>query len=289
MYIDFEYDGLKLSDMGYMLCKFDSGGLETVSNGAHITFNTVPIQNGAKYVLASTQYDTCLEATFQICKNTCDNDEMELTVREVRELSSWLSRNKYLKFKLLDDEYINLYFEASFNVNLVKFGGDIIGLELQMTTNRPFALMEPRTIMLSTTKMNETKIIYDVSDKEGYIYPYMEIKMKNPNDVGVNWTEPKEPFTFTIINNAEKISANGDGRITQIGNCLYNEKITLDYPTISSSERRHENILENGLPNDFNWVFFRISNTYRNPKNEIVISHPCDIKIVYSPIAMIGI
>ena len=289
MYIDFEYDGMKLSDMGYMLCQFDSGGLETVSNGAQITFNTVPIQNGALYVLGSTQYDTCLEATFQICKNTClHSDDMELTVREVRELSSWLSRNKYLKFKLFDDDdgYMNLYFEASFNINLVKFGGNIIGLELQMTTNRPFALMESRTIKLSTTEMNETKIIYDVSDKEGYIYPYMEIKIKNPNDVGVNWTEP---FTFTIINNAEKISANGKGRITEIKNCHFGEVITLDYPVISSSLREHENILENGLPNDFNWVFFRISNTYRNPANEIVISHPCDIKIVYSPIAMVGI
>ena len=276
MYIDFEYDGLKLSDMGYMLCKFDSSGLETVSNGAQITFNTVPIQNGAKYVLASTQYDTCLEATFQICKNTCTNDEMELSVREVRELSSWLSRNKYLKFKLLDDEYMNLYFEASFNVNLVKFGGDIIGLELHMTTNRPFALMEPRTIMLSTTKTNETKTIYDVSDKEGYIYPYMEITVKQECDL-------------EITNNAEKISANGSGRITQIKNCKAGEVITMDYPIISSDYRGHENILENGLPNDFNWVFFRISNTYRNPKNEIIISHPCEIKLVYSPIAMIGI
>ena len=285
MYIDFEYDGLKLSDMGYMLCKFDSGGLETVSNGAQITFNTVPIQNGAKYVLANTQYDTCLEATFQICKNACGSEnDMELTVKEVRELSSWLSRNKYLKFKLLDDEYMNLYFESSFNVSLIKFGGSIIGLELHMTTNRPFALMEPRTIMLSTTEMDETKVIYDISDKEGYIYPYMEITMKKASGDGENGSRP-----FTITNNAEKISANGAGRITQIKNCEKGEVITLDYPTISSTHRQHENILENGLPNDFNWVFFRISNTYRNPENEIVISHPCDIKIVYSPIAMIGI
>lgn len=285
MYIDFEYDGIKLSDMGYILCQFDSGGLETVSNGAQITFNTVPIQNGALYVLGSTQYDTCLETTFQICKNTClHRNDMELTVREVRELSSWLSRNKYLKFKLFDkdDEYMNLYFEASFNINLIKFGGNIIGLELHMVTNRPFALMNSRTIMLSVESNNEKKVFYDVSDKEGYIYPYMEITMDDKKN-------GEEPFTFTIINNAEKISANEEGRITQIHNCLPGEKIIFDYPTISSSERRHENILENGLPNDFNWVFFRIFNSFRNSKNEIVVSHPCKIKIVYSPIAMIGI
>ena len=91
MYIDFEYDGLKLSDMGYIICQFDSNGLETVSNGAQITFNTVPVQNGALYVLASTQYDTCLEATFQICKNPCKHiDDMSLNINEIRSLSSWL-------------------------------------------------------------------------------------------------------------------------------------------------------------------------------------------------------
>ena len=39
---NFEYDGLKLSDFGMMICAFDSsGGIETVSSGADITFNTV--------------------------------------------------------------------------------------------------------------------------------------------------------------------------------------------------------------------------------------------------------
>ena len=275
MYIDFEYDGLKLSDMGYMLCKFDSGGLETVSNGAQITFNTVPIQNGSKYVLASTQYDTCLEATFQICKNPCKSIyDMELTVRDIRELSSWLSRNKYLKFKLLDDEYMNLYFEASFNISQIKLGGDTIGLELQMTTNRPFALMEPRTIKLSTIAENETRIINDVSDKEGFIYPYMEIKINEKTGDGI---------TFSIRNNAE-LSADGNGRLTEVSNCSGGEVITLDYPIISSNLDSHDT-----LANDFNWSFFRISNSFRNPKNELVISHPCEIKIVYSPIAMVGI
>ena len=274
MYIDFEYDGLKLSDMGYMLCQFDSGGLETVSNGAQITFNTVPVQNGTKYVLASTQYDTCLEATFQICKNVCKySNEMELTVRDIRELSSWLNRNKYLKFKLLDDDYVNLYFEASFNVSQIRYGGKIIGLELHLTTNRPFALMEPRTIKITTTKENESKIINDVSDKEGYIYPYSEIKI---NQSG-------EGISFSIKNNAE-IAENGEGRLTKIDNCSNGEIIYFDYPLISSSYDSHKT-----LADDFNWNFFRISNTFRNPENEIIISHPCEIKIVYSPIAMIGI
>ena len=43
---DFFYDGLKLSDFGFMLCKFDDGGVDTVSNGSEISFNTIPTMRG---------------------------------------------------------------------------------------------------------------------------------------------------------------------------------------------------------------------------------------------------
>ena len=45
---DFEYDGLNLSDFGFMICSFDSKGVETISNGSTITFNTVSMFNGNK-------------------------------------------------------------------------------------------------------------------------------------------------------------------------------------------------------------------------------------------------
>ena len=46
---DFEYDGLCLSDMGYIICQFDAESSQTVSNGSQITFNTTSTLNGSKY------------------------------------------------------------------------------------------------------------------------------------------------------------------------------------------------------------------------------------------------
>ena len=40
---DLSYDGILLSDMGYVICDFDSQGLRTVSNGSKITINTTPM------------------------------------------------------------------------------------------------------------------------------------------------------------------------------------------------------------------------------------------------------
>ena len=99
---DFEYDGVNLSDFGMMICNFGSNGLNTVSNGAQITFNTVQTLDGSKHELTSAQYEDCLETTIQICKNYCNSGDIkEITPTEFRRLTKWLSRKKFLKLKIL--------------------------------------------------------------------------------------------------------------------------------------------------------------------------------------------
>ena len=148
---DFEYDGINLSDKGFIICNFGSKGLETVSNGSIITFNTVPTLGGSKHNLTSTAYEDCLEATIQICKNSCTGDVMEISSSELRELMKWINRKKFLKFKILDEDYIDVYFEASFNINRIELDGRLYGLELEVVTNRPFSLKEPRVINIEHT------------------------------------------------------------------------------------------------------------------------------------------
>ena len=266
--IDFEYNGLTLSDMGYIICKFGSDGLETINNGSQITFNTISTLHGAKHELASVEYGDCLESTFQICKNPCNGD-IEMTVNEVRELSRWLNRKEFLKFKLLDNEYLNLYFEASFNISRIESNGKIVGLELNMITNRPFALQEPKTIVLESLVENDVKVINDTSDAVGYIYPHMKITVNQDGDLNI-W-------------NSAEVDDDGEERLTQIKGCKVGETITLDYPIIQSTLSSHK------IQNDFNWNFFRIANTFRNKKNELTISIPCTIELSYSPIVKISI
>ena len=261
---DFEYDGLTLSDIGFVVCKFGSDGLQTVTNGSQITFNTVSTLNGSKEELLSTEYDDCLEATFQICKNPCVYNDLEISIEELRRLMSWLNRKEFHKFKLLDIGYLNLYFEASFNINKIEQDGRIYGLELELKTNRPYALHEPKTFIIKNLESYGHKSITDISDEEGFIYPHMEIEV-NQNG------------TLSIANALES------DRIMIIKNCVAGEIITLDYPVIKSS------VASRKVQNDFNWVFFRIANTFRTGKNDLTISLPCTIKIVYSPIIKLAI
>ena len=85
--MDFEYAGEKLSDYGFILCSFNSVGLETVSSGADITFNQVKGSASNYFNVTSATYEESYTSQpFQICKNPCKNVDMSITPMEVSAL-----------------------------------------------------------------------------------------------------------------------------------------------------------------------------------------------------------
>lgn len=259
---DFEYDGKNLSDMGYILCNFDSGGnIDTIINGSQIVFNTTAVQSGTRQELFSTEYNECLTATLQICKNPCVYEDPAITREELRQLMEWLNRKSYHKFRILEQDYYDLYFEASFNISRLEMNGIIYGLELNMFTNRPYALQEPQKITIINEIPNEIKSVTSFSDDEGYLYPSIRIEVEGDGDLTI----------YNVL----------DHRITTISNCVSGEVITMNYPIIETSVESHK------IQNDFNWNFLRLVNTYKTGKNKLLISLPCKITLSYSaPVKM---
>lgn len=261
---DFSYGDKNLSDFGFILCNFGgSKGLETVSDGCQITFNTVPVLDGSKHNLMSTKYEECLEDVWQICKHSCKDGIQEVTESEHREITKWLNRKKFLKLKILDESHIDIYYEAVFNISKIKIDGKLFGFELEVRTNTPFALKEPRIINIKNLVENGKHSINDTSYEEGYIYPYVEIVVSQDGNLN--------------IHNAI------EDRSTYIANCIAGEVITMNYPVIQSSNSSHN------IQDDFNWNFFRVANTYENSRNDLTISLPCSIKLEYSPIVKVGL
>lgn len=246
-----------------VVCSFGEKGLETISNGAKIVFNKVSTLGGTHHKLTSTEYEDCLETTFQICKSSCTSDVMEICSTEFRELTKWLNRKNFKKFKLLDEEHIDLYYEVSININRIEIDGNLYGLELEVIANRPFALKEPRTIIIKNTETEGKYSLNDTSYEEGYIYPEVEITINQDGDLKI----------YNAI----------EDRWTNILNCTAGEIITMDYPIIQSSDSSHD------IQNLFNWKFLRIANTYENSRNDLTISIPCTIKLKYSPVVKVGL
>ena len=260
---DFEYGGESLSSYGYMICQIGSKGVETLSGGAEITFNTLAVHGGTKHEVVSIQYNDCLETTIQICKNPCGNDNMEISVDEFRLLQRWLNRKGFYKFKILGDEYFGFYFEAKFNVKRIEFEGKVIALELDVKTNRPFALEETTRIIFENKVAGEEHLLIERSDVEGHIYPKTRIVVLQDGDLD-------------IYNQIED-------RHTVITGCKNGDVIDMDYPLIFTSRNEH------AIQNCFNWNFFRVANSYQNNLNRITMSLQCKMEIEYAPQISVGL
>lgn len=261
---DFQYDGLNLSDWGYMLCQFDgNGGLETTSNGVEINFNTVPILNGSKHMLVNSDYEERIEATFQICKSTCDGTLEEIKIGEFRDMATWLNRREFHKFKILDKQCLDFYYEGTFNVSKIELGGVLLGMELNLVTNRPYAIHEEVVLDIVSESEGDTYTVIDVSDDEDFTYPTTTVTCLAAGDL--------------------KIHNDRENRTTYVRNCSIGEVITMDYPMIDSSLVSHD------IQKDFNFVFPRIAGDFVRKENKLTFSMPCKVQMRYSPAVKVGL
>ena len=263
--IDFEYDNQYLSDYGFIICDFNaSSGADTISAGSNLTFNTVPKNRGRQYSLASTQYDECITVTFDICKNpeTHEEAEMELSSDECRDLMRWLNRREFLKFQVLYDEpdYDSCTYNASFNVSKIVIAEKVVGLELEMTSDKPFAYGQERYVKLNIIDTSKAYNVIDSSDDIGFITPNMVITCNSAGDLEIS----NSFCDCTLL----------------IKNCTAGEIITIDGENllISSSLDTHQ------IYNDFNFEFLKIGNNYYTSVNPIKSNLACTIEISYNPI-----
>lgn len=264
MAIDFEYDGMLLSDFGFMICDFGSGGVETAAGGSKITFATSPILNGNKHLLTNAEYTECIGTTFSICKIPCAaNTAADISVEELTALSRWLNRKEFCKFKLLEEGFENIYFEGSFNLDKIMLNDRLIGLELTFSSNRPFAVGERLQHKFNLTKAGQSITITDRSDEIGFLYLDTEITCRANG-------------TLTIHNDMEN-------RDVIIKNCISGEVISMNYPVIKSSAASHK------IQNDFNYNFLRIANQWNAKNNKFTFSLPCSVKVSYHPIRKVSV
>lgn len=260
---DFEYDGQYLRDFGMIIGSIgSSSSSDVVSIGSELNWNTVPVRNGTLHLSTTPTYDNVIETTFHIYKFRCGGPrELEaLTVDEQRELTRWLNRKEPHLLRVISDEpaYSYAFFEGSFNLSKIELAGMIVGYELHFVSNRPFAIGDPVEIHIEADTTNYVYEFEDESDEIGYIYPKtLSIVCKSSG-------------TLTIKNSIED-------RSTEFYDCVVNEVITVDDTLSFSSDSRE-------LQTAFNYVFFRIANTYTDRTNRLEISIPCEITFEYVPI-----
>lgn len=263
---NFLYDNEKLSDYGMVLCKFGGGGLETVSVGNNLIFNTVKSSTSDRNLLVSSTYDEPLSTTFQICKYNCQSEGESISSEELTSLLRWLARRDgFHKFEIYQKGYEGIFFYGSFNnIQQLKFGGELYGLELTFITDSSYGYEDINLDF--TTNASSGYSIFNMSNETGHLYPKV--------------------FTCKCLASGDlQIHNSIEDRITEIKNCIKDEIIVIDgnHKIIETSVATHK------LYNDFNYNYFRLGSEYENNLNVITTSLPCEIHIEYESIRKVGL
>lgn len=264
MFTDFNYNNKNLSDFGLSFIYFNfADGFQISPSGSQLGFNTVKNINGSKFNLYGSSYEEPFSTTFQIGKynkDTCDIDY--ITPQEVSKINGWLNQKTFKKFTINKSGYENIYWNGSFNTQQIKINDLIVGLEITLNTDSPYA---HEKIDEQTYKNKKQIVITNTSDETGDIYPKVKIKCLEAGDL--------------------RITNSLDNEIFKIDNCSVNEVIEIDneYKTIVS------NVLTHKLYNDFNYNYLKIINDGGNGTNTFTSSLSIDFTISYSVARKVGI
>ncbi len=270
MVTDFEYDGILLSSVGYALVTFDGIRSGEIDTDSQITFNHMPMMRGKYQPFSSYIYEDVLKMELYIGKDMCRIDssmekfDYNISVSEMSFLKRWLSRPTPHALKAIgDDSYTGVFWRGSFIVEEYTLGDGRIGAHLTFECDAPFGYMED-VIVRGDIESNEEYEYNCTSDEVGYIYPKLTILLKGDGDL--------------------RFSNGHDERETVIKNCVNGEIIT-----ITKNQQISSSISSHKVMNDFNFVFYRVCNAFRDTKNSIKSNIPIEFVIEYNPYAKVVI
>lgn len=268
-FINFYYCGHTLSEYDGIIGDINGGGVgDPVEIGSVLSLNPVELKPLKKRKSIYATYDDYVEKQFSFFKKPCSGLNY-YSRDEVTEIIRWLNQPRYERFVPMytDTTWPVVHYYATFNVQPIIYQGNVIGFQLNMSTNAPFGYYAE-----VTANGTGTLSIEDISDEQGFIYP--ECSITTNSDGHLILTNNRESNNKTII-----------------ANCRVGETITIngEYGTIVSS------IPHVNLYNDFNYVFPKIWNKMNSDgtNNNTNVFHTnlidSDISIKYEPISKFGL
>lgn len=289
-FVDFTYDGYKLSDLGCMVGSAVTGNNDSVEIGSVIKLDTAV--NHGSYIseIINADYPDVYTVTFDIFKKPCDSKRDVFEDKEITWFMRWLNRKDYHRFQPIYDnekDFYRIFYMGTFTeCKLINIQGQVYGFTLTFTSNSPFGYLDyqPTTydvenrgdsfdIVNPYSKYGETLTggilkIFDESEELGCVYP-KEFKIVL-----------SQSGRLVIWNNFDKTD-----RYTEVKNCVAGEILTFDcIHKVITSSAEHEK-----LYNDFNYVFPRLNNEFFDRMNEFHITLNGQVTIDYNPIRKVGV
>lgn len=198
---DFIFDGTYASEFGVMLASISSSS-NTISSG----LQRKPSEYTSPYRRSSLLYDTPYseKLKFSITIVKQDDKMPYFSADEVRALNSWLISPKEYKWLRLNDSdfrFNDLYYNVLFtNVNEEANGGMVYALTYSAECDSPFAWSEEKKVTLRSTSDPTTYTVYNDSDDNDNVYPYLSIVCNSATSVEiVNESDNGSIFSISAV------------------------------------------------------------------------------------------
>ena len=248
---DFEFNGVKASDVNLAIVNFGSPAREgVVSSGGKVTFNTSKAANSKKWNFHGSHYEEQLSFSFQVARinlNKLPQEMLPVTSFEKAYYMRWLCRKdgyKYLRF--LERGHENIFYNVKTSLEWIVYGGYTYGAELTVTCDAPFAYSPLQTYEARLSSGNSFTI-YNNSDETGYIIPQL-IEIEILTDGDFRLSNSLDPLIMVNY-----IGQSGD---TLIKNCKKGESITINGET----KQIATNLVSHNIAESFNYVYPHLIN-----------------------------
>lgn len=267
-FIDFIYDGKRLSSFGLVLCMFEKNeDVQEVGNFINLNA-TKPVLADHAYAIGPS-YDEQAIFAFEICRDNCSElADFPLSDIEIRNVFRWLNRKGFHKFQPIyrDGEFSDCFYLSSFpEIRLIKIGRNVVGFSVQMNCNAPYAYGDARHVRGSLNSSGRLSV-ESYSDELGYVYMYGKIKALSAGNLELrNELDP--------------------GYVVTINNVARNEEIEFAGPMKQAKPLT----THSKFPNDFNYNFPRMVSTWSEQTNKFYSNIPCEIDMYYYPIRKVGL
>lgn len=255
MYADiFEFNGIKSSEPGYYIVNFDGFSNDGVGMaGNEVTFSASKPAASYTWNFHGSKHESPLTVSFQIGKFDCGMDKDKnygLSQQDCAFLLRWLVRTdgyRFLRFFQGGYEgYENTFFRVQNKLQWIRYGGVIVGAQIDATCDAPFGYSGLQSFETSCGD-GGSFTIYNDSDKTGALYfDEMDILMTS------------DAKNLQIKNNLDVVYSPTTQYTTRINNCKNGEHITIANHMIATN-RNTVHTREN-INNDFNFKYPRLIN-----------------------------
>lgn len=247
--IDFCYDGHYLSEFDMIICDFNAtAGLQTAQGGS-IHPITVKGYQKKKAHRVGTEYGEALSFTVQICKNPNDpyvkyklnsDTPQYFTSDEYSKICGWLMRMDgfhRLTFLSLEKDSPVIHYDAvATEIDRLKIGSRVIGLEIKFETNAPFGygneIEKTFRATAESIALNTKEIIKFHDDIRTEAIPDLRIETRNNGYFSMRNLRNESHFYIKSCSVGEVFDFDGD-MFTLVSSTRGNVCAETDYSKLS--------------------------------------------------------